>query len=58
MQAGSRSVIPGWTNKLISLSYRFTPRTSFLPLARAAQSEQVRRALGVRGSRPPRGGGV
>jgi hypothetical protein len=53
MERGSRAVIPGLTNKLISLGLRSTLRTPFLPLARAAQSLPVRRALGIDGNGAP-----
>ena len=36
MIAGRRTVLPGLTNKVASLGYRFTPRTALLPLTRAA----------------------
>jgi hypothetical protein len=53
MEKGSRAVVPGLTNKLIALGFRSTLRTPFLPLARAAQSLPVRRALGVDGNGAP-----
>jgi|SRR5829696_3042181 len=45
MEDGRRTVVPGLTNKLAVLGYRFTPRTPFLPVARLAQSRAVRRVL-------------
>jgi uncharacterized protein len=45
MAEGRRTVVPGLTNKLAALGYRFTPRTPFLPVARLAQSSPVRRLL-------------
>jgi uncharacterized protein len=45
MREGRRTVVPGLTNKLAALGYRFTPRTPFLPVARLAQSAPVRRLL-------------
>ena len=35
MVAGRRTVLPGLTNKVASLGYRFTPRTALLPVTRA-----------------------
>ena len=35
MIAGRRTVLPGITNKVASLGYRFTPRTALLPATRA-----------------------
>ena len=35
MVAGRRTVLPGITNKVASLGYRFTPRTALLPVTRA-----------------------
>ena len=35
MIAGRRTVLPGLTNKVASLGYRFTPRTALLPVTRA-----------------------
>jgi uncharacterized protein len=45
MVAGRRSVTPGLTNKAAAFGLRFSSRTAFLPVARLAQSEPVRRAL-------------
>jgi hypothetical protein len=45
MVDGRRTVVPGWTNKLAALGYRFTPRTALLPATLIAQSAQVRRLL-------------
>ncbi|HEX8208439.1 MAG TPA: SDR family oxidoreductase [Solirubrobacteraceae bacterium] len=35
MVSGRRTVLPGLTNKVASLGYRFTPRTALLPVTRA-----------------------
>jgi uncharacterized protein len=35
MVEGRRTVLPGLTNKVASLGYRFTPRTALLPVTRA-----------------------
>jgi short-subunit dehydrogenase len=35
MIRGRRTVVPGLTNKVASLGYRFTPRTALLPVTRA-----------------------
>ena len=35
MAEGRRTVLPGLTNKVASLGYRFTPRTALLPVTRA-----------------------
>jgi short-subunit dehydrogenase len=45
MVKGRRSVVPGWTNKLVAIGYHLTPRTALLPATRLAQSAQVRRML-------------
>ena len=45
MVKGRRSVVPGWTNKVIAVGYHFTPRTALLPATRLAQSAPVRRML-------------
>jgi short-subunit dehydrogenase len=45
MISGRRSVVPGWTNKLVAIGYHLTPRTALLPLTRLAQSANVRRVL-------------
>jgi short-subunit dehydrogenase len=51
MEAGRRTSVPGLVNKAAALGYRFTPRTTFLPVARLAQSRKVRRLL--LGDEPP-----
>ena len=51
MEAGRRTSVPGLVNKAAALGYRFTPRTTFLPVARLAQSRRVRRLL--LGEQPP-----
>ena len=45
MVAGRRTVTPGLTNKLATLVFSSAPRTAWLPLTRALQSEPVRKAL-------------
>jgi hypothetical protein len=47
MEQGSRTTVPGLTNKAIAFGLRTSLRTTFLPVARAAQSLPVRRALGI-----------
>ena len=49
MEQGSRTTVPGLTNKAIAFGLRTSLRTTFLPVARAAQSLPVRRALGIAG---------
>ena len=41
MVAGRRTVLPGLTNKVASLGYRFTPRTALLPVTRAVTKYAV-----------------
>ena len=45
MAAGRRTVTPGITNKLMALGFSSVPRTAWLPLTRALQSQQARRLL-------------
>jgi hypothetical protein len=42
MVEGRRTVLPGITNKLALLGYRYTPRTALLPIARELQARFVR----------------
>ena len=57
MVDGRRSVTPGLTNKLAAFGLRSASRTVFLPISRAAQSDQVRKLLlGDDGKDESRGG--
>jgi uncharacterized protein len=49
MAAGRRTVTPGITNKLMTLGFSAFPRTAFLPLTRALQSQQARKVLSTNG---------